>query len=153
MPVKLQALREGSVVHAHTPIYQLTAEGPYAPLCTYLETLLTQVCVLVGAAELARAWPVPRWRLDAGALHAFGTRARTTLEAWLPTPPAGLVPHHCGHAQARQRRTAGAARVPAGLSASLCGLLRLSASLCGLLRLSASLCGLPRLPAPLRCPA
>lgn len=25
------------------PVPQITAEGPYAPLCTYLETLLTQV--------------------------------------------------------------------------------------------------------------
>lgn len=43
MPVRLQALPEGSVVHAHVPTFQLTAEEPYAPLCTYLETLLTHV--------------------------------------------------------------------------------------------------------------
>lgn len=42
-PVKLQALREGSGVHSHVPVYQITAKGKYAPLCTYLETILTMV--------------------------------------------------------------------------------------------------------------
>lgn len=42
-PIKLQALREGSVVHARVPVYQITASGKYAPLCTYLETVLTMV--------------------------------------------------------------------------------------------------------------
>ncbi len=43
MPVRLEALPEGTCMHAHVPAFQLTAEAPYAPLCTYLETLLTHV--------------------------------------------------------------------------------------------------------------
>lgn len=42
-PIKLRALKEGSVVHARVPVYQITAYGKYAPLCTYMETLLTMV--------------------------------------------------------------------------------------------------------------
>lgn len=41
--MKLQALKEGSVVHAKVPVYQITTEGQYAPLITYMETLLTMV--------------------------------------------------------------------------------------------------------------
>ncbi|PSC68478.1 nicotinate phosphoribosyltransferase [Micractinium conductrix] len=54
MPVRLQALPEGSVVHARVPIFQITAEGEYAPLCTFLETLLTQVWYPVSVATLSR---------------------------------------------------------------------------------------------------
>ncbi|KAL4447532.1 hypothetical protein ABPG75_004751 [Micractinium tetrahymenae] len=54
MPVRLQALPEGSVVHAHVPTFQLTAEAPYAPLCTYLETLLTHVWYPTTVATLSR---------------------------------------------------------------------------------------------------
>ena len=43
MPVRLQALPEGTCIHARVPIFQITAEGQYAALVTYLETLLTQV--------------------------------------------------------------------------------------------------------------
>ena len=42
-PMKLQALREGSVIHARVPVYQITTTGKYSPLCTYMETLLTMV--------------------------------------------------------------------------------------------------------------
>ena len=42
-PVRLQALREGTAIHARVPVYQITASGKYAPLCTYIETLLTMV--------------------------------------------------------------------------------------------------------------
>ena len=42
-PIKLQSLPEGSCVHAHVPVFQITTEGPYAPLCTFLEVLLTMV--------------------------------------------------------------------------------------------------------------
>jgi len=52
MPVRLQALPEGSVVHAHVPLFQIAAEGPYAPLCTYLETLLTHVWYTATVATL-----------------------------------------------------------------------------------------------------
>ena len=42
-PVRLQALREGTAIYARVPVYQITASGKYAPLCTYIETLLTMV--------------------------------------------------------------------------------------------------------------
>lgn len=54
MPIKLQALAEGTCIHAHVPIFQITAEGGYAPLCTYLETLLTQVWYPTTVATLSR---------------------------------------------------------------------------------------------------
>ncbi len=49
-PVTIQALPEGTCVHSHVPVYQLTTTQEYAPLVTYLETLLTHVwyvCVCV----------------------------------------------------------------------------------------------------------
>eukprot|EP00698_Gefionella_okellyi_P006997 TRINITY_DN1700_c0_g1_i1.p1 TRINITY_DN1700_c0_g1~~TRINITY_DN1700_c0_g1_i1.p1 ORF type:complete len:610 (-),score=143.71 TRINITY_DN1700_c0_g1_i1:665-2452(-) len=42
-PIKVEALREGSVVYVHTPVYQLTAVNEYSALITFLETLLTMV--------------------------------------------------------------------------------------------------------------
>eukprot|EP00854_Cymbomonas_tetramitiformis_P005473 gene5473-6634_t len=53
-PVKLEALPEGSVVHVHIPVYQITAEDEYAPLCTFLETLLTQIWYPSTVATLSR---------------------------------------------------------------------------------------------------
>ncbi|GAB4816246.1 hypothetical protein N2152v2_003292 [Parachlorella kessleri] len=54
MPVKLEALPEGTCVHAHVPVYQVTAEGEYASLCTFLETLLTMVWYPTTVATLSR---------------------------------------------------------------------------------------------------
>lgn len=42
-PITLQALPEGTCAHIHTPIYQLSASGEYAPLATFLETILTHM--------------------------------------------------------------------------------------------------------------
>ena len=76
-PVRLEALPEGSVVHAHCPVYQaragcfafrciqahpphgawphkVTAERPYTGLVTYLETLLTMVWYPTTVATLSR---------------------------------------------------------------------------------------------------
>ena len=53
-PVTLQALPEGSCVHAHVPVYQITAEAPYAKLVTFLETLLTMVWYPTTVATLSR---------------------------------------------------------------------------------------------------
>lgn len=91
-PVKLQALPEGSVIYPHVPVYQITAEGEYAPLVTFLETLLTQVWYPSTVATLSRhtkqyiteafeqsvdpdAW----WKLNSR-LHDFGFRGTTCLE-------------------------------------------------------------------------
>ena len=43
-------------MHAHVPVFQLTAEAPYAPLCTYLETLLTQLWYPTTVATLRSGW-------------------------------------------------------------------------------------------------
>ena len=53
-PVKMQALLEGTVIHAHVPVYQITAEAPYAKLVTFLETLLTWVWYPSTVATLSR---------------------------------------------------------------------------------------------------
>mmetsp|Transcript_21608 Transcript_21608/g.30033 ORF Transcript_21608/g.30033 Transcript_21608/m.30033 type:complete len:563 (+) Transcript_21608:171-1859(+) len=53
-PVRLEALPEGTVVTAHVPVYQITAEEPYSPLCTFLETLLTQIWYPSTVATLSR---------------------------------------------------------------------------------------------------
>ena len=53
-PVRVQALLDGTVVHARTPIYQITAAGDYAHLCTFLETLLTHVWYPTTVATLSR---------------------------------------------------------------------------------------------------
>lgn len=93
MPIKVQALPEGTCIHAHVPIFQITAEGPYAPLCTYLETLLTQVWYPTTVATLSRrckdliAAAFER-SVDGGAasplldsrLHDFGFRGCTCVE-------------------------------------------------------------------------
>jgi len=42
------------VVHVHTPVYQITSEGVYSHLCTYLETILTQVWYPTCVATLSR---------------------------------------------------------------------------------------------------
>ena len=48
-PLKLQALQEGSCVHAHVPVFQITTSGDYAPLVTFMEVLLTMVWYVVHA--------------------------------------------------------------------------------------------------------
>eukprot|EP01102_Stenamoeba_stenopodia_P005581 TRINITY_DN16331_c0_g1_i1.p1 TRINITY_DN16331_c0_g1~~TRINITY_DN16331_c0_g1_i1.p1 ORF type:complete len:508 (+),score=108.24 TRINITY_DN16331_c0_g1_i1:87-1610(+) len=54
LPLKIEALPEGSVVHIHTPVYQITAEKEYSRLVTFLETILTQVWYPSTVATLSR---------------------------------------------------------------------------------------------------
>jgi len=54
LPVTLQALPEGTCVNAHVPVYQITAEGEFAYLATFLETLLTMVWYPSTVATLSR---------------------------------------------------------------------------------------------------
>lgn len=44
----IQALPEGTCVHSHVPVYQIIAAEEFAPLVTYLETLLTHVWWVMG---------------------------------------------------------------------------------------------------------
>jgi len=53
-PVKIEALPEGTVVHIHTPVYQILAEKEYSKLVTFLETLLTMVWYPTTVATLSR---------------------------------------------------------------------------------------------------
>jgi nicotinic acid phosphoribosyltransferase len=91
-PIKVEALEEGSVIYPHTPIYQITAEAPYAHLCTYLETLLTMIWYPTTVATLSRhartliegffqktVDPESFWKLDSR-LHDFGYRGCTSQE-------------------------------------------------------------------------
>ncbi|KAL7752198.1 hypothetical protein RI367_002243 [Sorochytrium milnesiophthora] len=93
-PVKIEALPEGSVVYPHVPVYQVTAEGEYARLVTFLETLLTMVWYPTTVATLSRRCkqalseafdktvddtPECRALLDSR-LHDFGFRGCTSVE-------------------------------------------------------------------------
>ncbi|CAG8570959.1 6145_t:CDS:10 [Paraglomus occultum] len=91
-PVKIEALPEGTVCHAHTPVYQITAEKEYAPLVTFLETLLTMVWYPTTVATLSRrAKDLIQQAYDEtvdedgyasleSRLHDFGFRGCTCLE-------------------------------------------------------------------------
>lgn len=53
-PVTIQALPEGSVAHVGTPVYQMTATDEYAPLVTFLETIMTMLWYPSTVATLSR---------------------------------------------------------------------------------------------------
>uniref|UniRef100_A0A7R9YV39 Nicotinamide phosphoribosyltransferase n=1 Tax=Chlamydomonas euryale TaxID=1486919 RepID=A0A7R9YV39_9CHLO len=53
-PVTIEALPEGTAIHPRVPVYQITTSGVYAPLCTFLETLLTMVWYPTTVATLSR---------------------------------------------------------------------------------------------------
>jgi nicotinic acid phosphoribosyltransferase len=53
-PCKIESLPEGSVAYPHLPVYQITTSDDYAPLCTWLETLLTMVWYPSTVATLSR---------------------------------------------------------------------------------------------------
>ncbi|CAL8467658.1 g7196 [Coccomyxa elongata] len=92
-PIKLEALPEGTCVNAHVPVYQITSTGEFAPLCTYLETLLTMVWYPSTVATLSRRArdvleAAFEQSVDGGAaspllpsrLHDFGFRGCCTVE-------------------------------------------------------------------------
>ncbi|KAG0082420.1 hypothetical protein BGZ92_011758 [Podila epicladia] len=91
-PVKVEALPEGTAVHAHVPAFQITAEGEMSRLVTYLETLLTMVWYPITVATLSRRArdliqeayeksvdASQFWSLESR-LHDFGFRACTGPE-------------------------------------------------------------------------
>jgi nicotinic acid phosphoribosyltransferase len=102
-PVKIESLREGETVYPHVPVYQITACKEYAPLCTWLETLMTMiwypvtVCTLSRRAkELIRSAfdqsvdPDHHWLIDSR-LHDFGFRGCTSVEQSVIGGSAHLV--------------------------------------------------------------
>eukprot|EP01125_Pyxidicula_operculata_P021403 TRINITY_DN822_c0_g1_i1.p1 TRINITY_DN822_c0_g1~~TRINITY_DN822_c0_g1_i1.p1 ORF type:complete len:491 (+),score=96.17 TRINITY_DN822_c0_g1_i1:1528-3000(+) len=91
-PVKLEALPEGTVANVRVPVYQITAEGEYTTLCTYLETVLTQLWYPSTVATLSRRCkeiiseafdksvdPELNFLLNSR-LHDFGFRGCTCIE-------------------------------------------------------------------------
>jgi nicotinic acid phosphoribosyltransferase len=91
-PVKLEILPEGTVANIHIPMYQITTEGAYARLITFLETILTQVWYPSTVATLSRRCKDvialefdktvddnAAWLLDSR-LHDFGFRGCTCVE-------------------------------------------------------------------------
>ncbi|KAF8960289.1 hypothetical protein BGZ46_001605 [Entomortierella lignicola] len=91
-PVRIEALPEGTVCHAHVPVYQIFAEGEMSRLVTYLETLLTMIWYPITVATLSRRSkdliqaaydksvdPDSYWSLESR-LHDFGFRGCTGVE-------------------------------------------------------------------------
>ncbi len=91
-PVRLQALPEGTVIYPHIPVYQITAEGEYSRLVTFLETVLTSVWYTSNVATLSRHVKTiisaafdrsvdddARWLLNSR-LHDFGYRGCSSEE-------------------------------------------------------------------------
>ena len=92
-PVTIEALPEGTVAHTHVPVYQIFAEGEYARLVTFLETILTQMWYPSNIATLSRRCKqhigdafeksVDKenfWLLNSR-LHDFGFRGSSCVEA------------------------------------------------------------------------
>lgn len=99
-PVKIQALREGSVVYPHVPLYQITAgqgtaisSEDFARLVTFFESILTQVWYPSNVATLSKATKhiinmyfdetadeEDYWKLSYK-LHDFGLRGSTSVES------------------------------------------------------------------------
>ncbi|CAG8753097.1 14550_t:CDS:10, partial [Dentiscutata erythropus] len=102
-PIKIEALPEGTSCHAHTPVYQITAEKEYAPLVTFLETLLNMTWYPSTVATLSRRARdiIEQAYFDTvdeedygsmeGRLYDFGFRGCTCLEQSVIGGSAHLV--------------------------------------------------------------
>ena len=84
-------------MHAHCPVFQITTQGPYAPLCTFLEVLLTFVWCAVGFQQAMLDCAADTASARALSEQGLGTPAERALRAG--TPP-------------RLPRSAGARRTP-----------------------------------------
>lgn len=91
-PVKIQALQDGSVVYPHAPVYQITAEGKYSGLATFIEGFFSHIWYSSTVATLSRHTktliqkafeksvdPEMHWLLMSR-LHDFGYRGCSTDE-------------------------------------------------------------------------
>ncbi|KAJ1513789.1 hypothetical protein HMI54_014679 [Coelomomyces lativittatus] len=89
-PVRIEALKEGSIVYPHVPLFQITTKDEYAPLVTYLETLLCMVWYPSTVATLSRRCKTSihsafeksseNWAMLDSRLHDFGFRGCTSVE-------------------------------------------------------------------------
>ena len=93
MPIRIQALAEGTAVLPHVPVFQIIAEDEYSPLCTFFETLLVQTWYPTTVATLSkRAKDIIARAFDESVddgresvllqsrLHDFGFRGTTCVE-------------------------------------------------------------------------
>eukprot|EP01121_Diplochlamys_sp_Union-15-3_P002672 TRINITY_DN1239_c0_g1_i1.p1 TRINITY_DN1239_c0_g1~~TRINITY_DN1239_c0_g1_i1.p1 ORF type:complete len:499 (-),score=88.04 TRINITY_DN1239_c0_g1_i1:113-1609(-) len=91
-PIKLETLPEGTCANVRVPVYQITADGEYSRLCTFFETVLTQVWYPTCVATLSRRTKdlieasfkktvddELQWLLESR-LHDFGFRGTTCVE-------------------------------------------------------------------------
>lgn len=97
--MKVEALPEGSVVHAGCPVLQITAEEPYAHLCTFMETILTHVwCARAPARPRPRSAvprrPAPAQMCVCVAAGVRGSSAARSAARGRPplSPPRGWAP-------------------------------------------------------------
>lgn len=89
-PVIVEAIADGTVVSARTPVYQIFAAGKYSRLITFLETILTQLWYPTTVATLSRrAKDLIAAAFDTSSdnpalidsrLHDFGMRGCTCVE-------------------------------------------------------------------------
>ena len=91
-PVTIEAFPEGSIIYPHMPVYQITATDEFAPLVTYIETMLTRVWYPITVATIglhARniihqafidSVDESFWFLEDSRVHDFGARGCTTHE-------------------------------------------------------------------------
>jgi nicotinic acid phosphoribosyltransferase len=91
-PVTIQALPEGTVANIHTPVFQISAQGEYSRLVTFLETILTQIWYPSTVATLSRrtkdiiieafehSVDEDMFPLIDTKLHDFGFRGCTSVE-------------------------------------------------------------------------
>ena len=103
IPVKIEAVPEGTVAYVGTPVYQISAEGEYSCLVTFLETLLTMVWYPSTVATLSRLCKEiirvyfdktvdedAYWKID-HKMHDFGFRGCTCVEQAIIGGSAHLV--------------------------------------------------------------
>jgi nicotinic acid phosphoribosyltransferase len=91
-PIKIEALPEGSIVYPHTPLFVVTAQGEFASLMTFLETILVMVWYPIAVATLSRRCKdlieesfsrtvdLDNFWLLESRLHDFGFRGCTSVE-------------------------------------------------------------------------
>jgi len=92
IPIRIEALPEGTVVSPHVPLYQITAKAEYARIVTFLETMLTHIWYPTTVATLSRRCKeVIRKAFEKSVdesayflletrLHDFGFRGCTSME-------------------------------------------------------------------------
>lgn len=103
LPFTIKALPDGSVIYPHVPFIEITAEGKYAPLVTWLETKLMHIWSPTTTATKSRIVkdmlkaefeatvdPEFYFILDSR-LHDFGYRGTSSQETAMVTGAAHLL--------------------------------------------------------------